>query len=373
MILPGNLGLPLSGDGKGDAMIPRAPLRLAVLAAALLLLTVGHSQPLRILTHESFDLSSAVLERFTEETGVEVQILPAGDAGEVVSRAILTKARPIADVLFGVDNSLLTRALDADIFEPYRSPLLKQVPERFVFDEQHRVTPIDVGYVVFNLDLGWFERQGLEPPTDIAQLSEPRYRGLTAVQDPATSSPGLAFLLTTIDRFGEEDWLEFWAGLRDNDVLVTSGWSDAYYTAFTRYGGDRPIVLSYATSPAAEVMFAEEPLDEAPTGNLMCESCAYRQVEAAGILRGTERRRAAEQFIDFLLSREVQTDIPGVMFVYPVRQDVPLPHEFDLFAERPGEEQTAELPPQRIASGLESWLEQWTQVVTQGRAPGNVR
>ena len=340
---------------------------------ALSWLAPAFAQPLRVLTHESFDLPAALLEEFTAETGIEVQILPAGDAGEVVSRAILTRARPIADVLFGVDNSILSRALEAGIFEPYASPLLEGVPERFVFDPQHRVTPVDLGYVNFNYDVGWFEEEGLAPPRNLAELLEPRYRGLTAVMDPATSSPGLAFMLTTIDKFGEEGWLEYWAKLRDNDVLVTSGWSDAYYTAFTRYGGDRPIVLSYATSPAAEVMFAEEPLEDAPTANLLCQGCAYRQVEAAGILRGTDRREAAEEFIDFLLSVPVQEAIPGVMFVYPVREDVPLPSAFDRFARLPTEEQTAELPPERIAAGLEEWLSQWTQVVSQGLEPQRVR
>jgi thiamine transport system substrate-binding protein len=347
--------------------------RSPLLLAALLLLGAAYSQPLRVLTHDSFDLSSEVLARFSEETGIEVQILPAGDAGEVVSRAIITRSRPIADVLFGVDNSLLARALEAGILEVYRSPLLRLVPDELEFDPSHSVTPIDVGYVLFNLDRGWFEREGIDPPRDIAELTEPRYRGLTVVQDPATSSPGLAFLLTTIEKFGEEGWLEYWAELRDNDLLVTSGWTDAYYTAFTRYGGDRPIVLSYATSPAAEVIFAEEPLDEAPTTNLLCRECAYRQIEAAGILRGTEQREAAERFIDFLLSAEVQADIPGVMFVYPARRDVPLPPEFELHAVRPSEEQTAEMSPGRIAEGLERWLDLWTQVVAQGRRPGEVR
>ncbi|HEX7005110.1 MAG TPA: thiamine ABC transporter substrate-binding protein [Trueperaceae bacterium] len=345
----------------------------ALVLAALLTLAPAFAQPLRVLTHESFDLPAGLLEEFTERTGIEVEFLPAGDAGEVVNRSILTRARPIADVLFGVDNSLLARALEADLFEPYRSPLLDAVPEAFVFDAEHRVTPVDVGFVNFNIDLEWFEREGLAPPDDLDDLLEPEYRGLTAVMDPATSSPGLAFMLTTIERYGESGWLEFWAALRDNDVLVTSGWSDAYYTAFSRYGGDRPVVLSYASSPAAEVMFAEEPLEEAPTANLFCRECVYRQVEAAGILSGTDQREEAEQFIDFLLSREVQEAIPGVMFVYPVRSDVPLPEEFERFAPVPGDEQIAELSPQRIAEGLEQWLGQWTRVVSQGLEPEQAR
>lgn len=345
--------------------------RIILLLAALL--GLGHAQPLRVLTHESFDLSSELLERFTQETGIEVQILPAGDAGEVVNRAILTKARPIADVLYGVDNSLLARATGAGIFEPYISPLLEEVPSQLRFDPQHRVTPIDVGFVTFNLDRAWFNGEGRELPSDIDDLTRAEYRGLTVVEDPATSSPGLAFMLATIDRFGEEGWLEYWARLRDNDLLVTSGWNEAYYTAFSRYGGDRPIVLSYATSPAAEVIFAEEPLEEAPTVNLLCDGCVWRQIEAAGILRGTKKREEAQRFIDFLLSEEVQADIPGVMFVYPVRRDVPLPKEFTEFARQPDAKQIAQLPPALIEENVERWLDQWTKVVTQGQDPATVR
>ena len=338
-----------------------------------LLLGGALAQPLRVMTHESFDLSRDVVDSFTEETGIEVEFLPAGDAGEVVSRAILTAGRPIADVLFGVDNNLMVRAFEAQIFEPYRSPLLDEVPEQFHLDPEYRVTPIDVGYVNFNVDLGWFAENDLEPPATLEDLLAEEYRGLTIVLDPATSSPGLAFMLTTIDRFGEEGWLQYWQELTANDVLVQGGWSDAYYTTFSRYGGSRPIVLSYATSPAAEVMFAEEELASAPTGNLLCEGCAYQQVEAAGILRGSSQVEEAQAFIDFLLSLEVQEDIPAVMFVYPVRADAELPYEFEEFAREPTQTETASLPGEEVEANLDRWLDQWTQVVTQGRDPGDVR
>src|SRR5690625_1619137 len=185
------------------------------------------AQPLTVMTHESFDLSIELVQQFTEETGIVVEFLPAGDAGEVVSRAILTAGRPIADLLFGVDNNLMVRAFEAEIFEPYRSPLLDEVPVQLHLDPENRVTPVDVGYVNFNLDLGWFEENDLQPPATLEELTAEEYRGLTIVLDPATSSPGLAFMLTTIARFGEEGWLEYWQDLVENDALVQGGWSDA--------------------------------------------------------------------------------------------------------------------------------------------------
>jgi thiamine transport system substrate-binding protein len=345
--------------------------------AALALVSLGGwswaQDELTVLTHSSFNVSSEVIEAFTEETGIEVSFVEGGDAGETVNRAILTRDAPLADLLFGVDNSLIARAEAADLFEPYESPLLERVPERLRFGTGGTVTPVTVGFVNFNYDRAWFEAEGTEPPTDLEDLTDPAYRGLSVVASPVSSSPGLAFMLTTIDRFGEEGWLTFWAALRDNDLLVTSGWSDAYYTAFSAYGGDRPLVLSYATSPAAEVYFAEEALDEAPTANLFCEGCVYRQIEGVGILRGTERREAAERFVDFMLSESFQEDIPLTMFVYPVSTETALPEVFTRFGEVPSEREVASVPPEEIEANLEGWLDLWSAVVEQGRDPATLR
>lgn len=339
----------------------------------LLVFGLASAESLTVLTHGSFNISSEIIEAFREETGIEVSFVEGGDAGETVNRAILTRDHPVADLLFGVDNSLIARALEADLFEPYQSPMLEHVPDDYIFDDEGRVTPVDVGFVNFNVDKAWFESEGLEPPQDISDLTGEAYRGLTVVMNPASSSPGLAFMLTTLDRFGEEGWLEYWADLRDNDLLVSDGWSDAYYTSFSMYGGDRPIVLSYASSPAAEVYFAEEALEDAPTGNLFCERCVYRQIEAVGILWGSENREAAEQFIDYMLSLEFQEDIPLNMWVYPVRQDAALPEVFEDFAQLPDPEHIAEIPSAEIEANLRSWLDLWTRVVEQGQDPAALR
>ena len=341
--------------------------------ALLLLCTLGFAsgETIRVLTHTSFVISSDVIAEFEDQTGITVEFIEGGDAGTTVNRAILTRERPLADLLFGVDNSLIARALDARIFEPYQSSRLEHVPGEYIFDEQGFVTPVDVGFVNFNFDLAWFDERDISAPADITDLTQAPYRGLTVVPNPVTSSPGLAFMLATIDRFGTEgdySWLHYWRDLRDNDVQLADGWSDAYYTHFNRYGGDRPVVLSYASSPAAEVYFAEEPLQQSPTANLFCEKCVYRQIEGVGILQGTENRAAAEEFIDYMLSLRFQEDIPLNMWVYPIRQDAALPEVF-AFAERPQGEHIAELPSAEIEANLSDWLSEWTRVVEQGQEP----
>jgi thiamine transport system substrate-binding protein len=353
---------------------------VAGLAAVLTLGAAFAQDSVRVLTHSSFDLPLELLAQFTAETGLNVELLPAGDAGEAVNRAILLSGRPLGDVLYGVDNNLLPRAAGAGVFEPYESPLLEFVPADLQFSAEHLVTPVDVGFVNFNYDRAFFSAPGSPAaPGDLTDLTAADYRGLTIVMDPASSSPGLAFLLTTIARFGDSgtgsdyDWLDYWADLRDNDLLVSDGWSEAYYSLFTPYGGERPVILSYATSPAAEVIFADEPLDESPTANLFCDLCSYRQIEAAGVLSGAANPAGARQFIDFLLSEEVQRAIPEAMFVYPVRTDVPLPEAFLLHADRPAPGQIAELDGQFVTENQARWLTQWTQVVQQGRSPADVR
>lgn len=334
-------------------------------------LSLANAQPLTVLTHNSFTLSEEVIATFTEETGIEIEFVQGGDAGETVNRAILTKNNPLADVLYGVDNNLIARAANEDIFEPYESPALSGVPDDYLF-ANNLVTPVDVGFVNFNYDKAYFAENGVNVPETLEQLTEEAYRGLTVVQNPASSSPGLAFMLATIAKFGD-GWLDYWAALRDNDVQVTEGWEDAYYTSFSQYGGDRPIVLSYATSPAAEVVFAEEELSDAPTGNLFCETCVYRQVEAVGVLKGTDNLEAAQRFVDFMLSAQVQEDIPLNMYVYPALESAALPEVFEQYAQIPSSEQVATLGPQEVEANLSDWLNAWTQVVQQGRAPEEVR
>jgi thiamine transport system substrate-binding protein len=339
----------------------------ALLATTLLVAGCGDDSgegddqvTLRLLTHDSFNATEAVLDRFTEETGIGLDLVPVGDAGSMVNQAVLTRDAPLGDVLFGVDNTLLATALEADLFVPYESPLLDAVDERFHLDPEHRVTPIDRGDVCLNYDKAAFAGD-LAPPDDLDDLVDPAYAGMTVVQNPATSSPGLAFLLATVDRYGEDGWQGWWAALVDNDVLVTAGWEDAYYGSFSGGAGegDRPIVVSYASSPPAEVVFAEPPPEESPIG-VVEESC-FGQVEGAGILAGTEHEEEAGQLLDFLLSVPFQEDIPLQMFVFPVNGDAELPEAFVRHAVVPEDPHT--LPVEEIGANRERWVEEWTSTV----------
>ncbi len=322
---------------------------------------------LRLMTHDSFDISEETIKAFEAEHNAKVEILQAGDAGVMLNQAILSKDNPMADVLYGVDNTLLSRALEADIFAPHESPLLDQIPDRLELDEQHRALPVDYGNVCLNYDKGWFAEQGIAPPTRLDDLVKPDYESLTVVENPATSSPGLAFMLATIGHFGESSdytWLDYWADLRNNDVLVTEGWEDAYWSQFT-YGsggeGDRPIVVSYASSPPVEVHFAEEPFEEAPTAAVVGDGSCFRQIEFVGILKGTQNLELAEAWVDFMLSATFQEEIPLHMFMFPANESAALPEAFAEFAVIP--ENPADVPFDAIETNREAWVETWTETV----------
>ena len=316
-----------------------------------------------LVTHDSFRVSKPVLRAFERETGLTLRILQSGDAVEALNRALLTKGDPEGDVFFGVDNNVLTRALDEDLFEPYVATGLDRVPPRYVLDSEHRVTPIDHGEVCLNVDRRWFRRRGLPPPASFEALADPRYHHLLVVENPATSTPGLAFLLATIAHFGREGWQAYWGRLRANDVLVVDGWTEAYTARFSGAGGskgNRPIVVSYASSPAAEVIYGGDPdATEAPTAAVA--STCFAQVELAGILRGARNPEGARKLLDFMLSRRFQEDIPLSMFVFPVRPGVPLPPAFERFAATP--RRVLELPPEEIGAHREQWISEWTDVV----------
>jgi thiamine transport system substrate-binding protein len=314
-----------------------------------------------LVTHDSFAISKPVRKAFEQETGLELKILQSGDAGEALNKALLTAGNPQGDVFFGVDNNLLTRALDHDLFEPYASPELTHVPQDFVLDREHRVTPIDHGEVCLNYDKAWFRKHGIRPPESFEDLADLRYQNLLVVENPATSTPGLAFLLGTIAHFGFDGWQDYWRELKANGVLVADGWEEAYTVRFSGSSGkgNRPIVVSYASSPPAEVVFAGKPLKEAPTA--VVESTCFRQVELAGVLRGARNKEGARKLIDFMLTPTFQRDVPLSMFVFPVREGVRLPKVFARYAVVPAS--PLDLPPSVIGANRDAWIREWTGIV----------
>jgi thiamine transport system substrate-binding protein len=335
-----------------------------VLAALSVSCGGGDEKPTSVVlvTHDSFVVSDDVKEAFERESGLRLRVLQSGDAGEMLSKALLTAGNPQGDVLFGVDNNLLSRALDGDLLDAYESPALEGVDEQYVLDPEQRVTPIDHGEVCLNYDKTWFAERQIPPPKSLEDLVQSQYEDLLVVENPATSTPGLAFLLATVAHFGEDGWEKYWRSLRANGVLVVDGWEEAYSARFSGAAGssgNRPIVVSYASSPPAEVIFRTPKPADAPTAVL--EDSCFRQVEFAGVLRGARNENGARKLVDFMLSERFQEDIPLSMFVFPVNPAADLPPEFARFAVIP--KSPLELSPEEIGANRDRWVREWTSIV----------
>lgn len=290
----------------------------------------GNVDTVTLLAYDSFIVPDDAFQAFTERTGIRVDVALAGDAGELVAKAALTAGNPEGDVLWGVDNTLLTRLIEADTLEPYIS-VAAPIDGALLASGQGVVTPVDFGYVCINYDVESLRSRNIDPPGNLDDLIRPEYRGMLAVPSASSSSPGLAFLLATVVAF-PETWNDYWQSLIENDVVITEGWTEAYYTAFTRHGGDRPLVVSYSSSPPAEVLFADPPLPlGSPAPTAVATDTCFQQVEYAGILRGSNNP-VAKQLVDFLISRQFQELLPENLFVYPANTEAALPESFDLYA-----------------------------------------
>jgi len=316
---------------------------------------------LRVIVHNSFSLPKPLLAGFEQQSGVKLSIIKGGDAGEMLNKLILTRAQPIADVVFGLDNALLGKALAADVLTPYAGPAAQKPAEVSLGSG---VVAVDYGFVTLNYDKAAFAKSGLALPKSLEELTQPAYRDLLVVQNPATSSLGHAFMLATISGLGETAAFDWWAKLRANGVKVAKGWSEAYYTEFSKNGGTRPLVVSYSTSPAAEVFYSKEKITEAPTGNLFLKGGVFRQIEGVGLIKGGVQGKtqgeAAARFIEFLRSPAAQEALQTTMWMFPAESGVARP-EVMRHAE---ETNVYEAPsPETIAAKGPDWVSRWTKVV----------
>ncbi|MEV5336138.1 thiamine ABC transporter substrate-binding protein [Streptomyces werraensis] len=326
----------------------------------------GGSKTVTLVSHNSWAVSEDVVAAFEKQSGYKLKVLEDGDAGQAVNKAILTKDNPQGDVFFGVDNTLLSRALDNGLFQPYEAEGSDRIlPEYRVDEDKHRVTPVDTGDVCVNYDKAWFEKKKLTPPKTFDDLVKPEYEDLLVVENAATSSPGLGFLLGTAAEYGDKGWEDYWKKLKDNGVKVVDGWEQAYNEEFSGSAGgkkakaDRPLVVSYASSPPAEVIYADPRPDTAPTG--VAEGTCFRQVEYAGLLSNAKNPEGGKALLDFMAGETFQEDMPLNMFVYPVREGAQVPEEFVKFG--PQAKKPLTMDPEKIAENRDQWVKSWTSLV----------
>ena len=294
-----------------------------------------------LLAYDAFTPQEGIFDAFTAATGAKVKVVTGGDSGVLISKAILTAGTPEGDVLWGLDNTLLSRAQKAELLTSYE--------------------PVDTGDICVNYDKQWFASRNIAPPTSLEDLALPAYKNLLVVQDPVASSPGLGFLLGTIAHFGVDKWQSYWKSLKENGVHVSPDWTSAYTIDFSGSSGKGkyPLVVSYGSSPPAEVLYAEIPIDTPPTA--VIKSTCFRQTEYVGALRGTRNPKLAAQLISYLQDVPFQESMPLSLFVFPVNKKATLPDLFTKFAVSPKNPLTLE--PADIEKNRDSWLSTWREII----------
>ncbi len=310
-----------------------------------------------LLTHESWALPKKLIRSFEDESGYTLEVEAAGDAGTLTNKLVLTAGAPAGDVAFGVDNTFATRALDADVFQDAEVSPAPGAEAYALPEGSDRLLPVDSASVCVNIDTDWFSAHDVTPPRTLDDLAKPAYHDLLVTPGAATSSTGMAFLLATIAKYGD-DWPDYWSALLDNGAKLTDGWSDAYYVDFTQGGqhGQRPIVVSYDSSPAFTVS------DGRSTTRALLDTC-FRQVEYAGVLDGAANPTGARAFLEFLQSPAVQAALPTSMYVFPVRSGTPLPADWKRYAKQPTSPWS--IDPAEISAHRSDWLTTWTEVTTR--------
>lgn len=338
---------------------------LLVTLSMTILLSAGlanaKTPTLTVISHDSFSIDKKLIRQFEQQTGAKLRFVKGGDAGELLNRLILTRRRPLADVVYGLDNSMLSRANKMQLLQSYVPSALKQVSPQYRLSG-NTLSSTNYGYIALNYERAYFDKHKLSLPSSLDALAEAKYAKLTVVESPATSSTGLGFLLATVNHFGEEKAWQWWRKARKNGMRITRGWSDAYYKDFSKNGGKYPIVLSYGSSPAAEVFYSKgfDPKNlpaTSPTANLFLEGSSYLQIEGVGILRGSKQGALAKRFVDFMLSPAVQNSIPTSLWVYPAVTGTQLDGVFK-FAQKPQPKPIAKRylnDPQRL---IDSWIKQ---------------
>jgi thiamine transport system substrate-binding protein len=332
----------------------------SALAAAAFSIPVW-AKDLRVIVHSSFDLPKPLLAKFESETGVKLAIVKGGDSGEMLNKLILTKKAPIADVVYGIDNAQVVKATAADVLDAYAGAALsKEAQSDSKTEFAGMAVAVDYGFVALNYDKATVAKRGVPLPKSLEELTQPAYKKWLVVENPATSGPGYAFLLATIAHMGEEKAFEWWKSMRANDMKVAKGWTEAYYTDFSRNGGAYPIVVSYASSPAAEVFYSKEKLADSPTASLFLPGSVFRQVEGAALIKGGKQRAEAEKFLEFMRSNDVQEAMQTTMWMFPM-QATTKRADVMKYAAEPGKFES--LPAAVIAEKGAGWINRWTKTV----------
>lgn len=319
------------------------------------------SRTVRLVAYDSFTPPADVLNKFTADTGISIEVLLKGDTGTMLNTAIIAKDQPFADVMWGIDSTFLSRAVSSGVMGPHGITDSTTNPALRPTVGADLLIPVDTSEVCVNADT-----TALPGSADFGfdSLVDPASKGQFVVENPATSAPGLAFLLATVAKFGETGWQGYWTRLKANDVKVVNGWDEAWNTEFSGAGpGKRPLVVSYSSSPVASVLFGADPAATSTPLAVLKDTC-IGVVEYAGLLANNDTAHEADArtVLEFLMSQPFQAELATNLFVYPARTDVALPDIYTRLGIGPVDSPLS-VSPERVQAMRDTWIDEWTDIV----------
>lgn len=328
----------------------------------------GDDCVLTIVTYDIIAITDDVLNEFTNQTGVQVEMIRTDDAGGILEHLLLTKDNPQADLALGLDNTYLQTAFQFDLLAEHGAQIPVLDSKATIPYNGNKAVPFDQGYICLNADTQALSENHISFPTTLEELTAPDWKGKTAFPSPVTSSPGRAFMVASIDYFEQQssnttafDW---WADMADNDAIFTTGWTEAYETHYTGgYGiwneghiGDAWLTVSYCHSPGVEALYGGNSTISAAVD---IDFASFSQVEYAAPVNGGGSKNAVNAFIEFLLTDEVNTNMPENNLMYSVLEGKDLPETNGYRYHSPVPSQPSTIEMDRIGQEMDDWLKDW--------------
>ncbi len=323
----------------------------------------------RILTYDITGFSDEMLSTFTNQTGFEIELVKADDAGGILEQLLQTQDAPQVDLAIGLDNTYLQTALDAELLQEHSTDVSGLSSAALEPYNGPFAVPFDRGDVCLNYDESRVDGENLSVPTSLWDLTEPEWDGLAAFPSPLTSSPGRAFMTATVDYFenddnGTTDAFDWWEAMAENGAIFTSGWTEAYEIHYSGgYGewveghiGDAAMTVSYCHSPGVEAYYSS---NWTKSTSLTLPRATFHQVEYAAVVAGASEIDGANAFLAYLLSEDVNRNMPENNLMQSVLVDATWP-ETDGYAHHTDTpELNAEITTQRIGQDMDGWLSSW--------------
>lgn len=288
------------------------------------------SQEVNLYTARHYDSDKALYDRFTEETGIKINVIE-GRADELIARMISEGANSPADLFVTADAGALWRAQQAGLFQPVQSDLLEgRIPANlrepdgnwYGFMRRARVVAYDAAKVQ------------PEEIDDYEKLATPRFKGKICVRS-SDSVYNLSLVGALIEAWGTERADKWVQGIVANMARPPEGGDRDQIRAVGARVCEVAITNSYYYIRMAS---GEDAGDRAVTERVklgfpsLDGKGAHLNISGGGVAKNAPNRENAIKLLEFFSAPESQSHISANNNEFPASPDVPAPPPVDAWA-----------------------------------------